>query len=295
MKCTACGMPLSPSRNNTNCPRCGTPFNVATKSPASQPGFEPGAWNGNAGAPTSVGAYPQARQWGQSGSSPSFQSPMVQTPAPQPGQMWAAGPNGTPRPGSQFPRQPAPGGPFRNTPVGFIVAGICVLMGGILLLVVFFLAMGQPGNNPTTAITNTPVSTHATSSPAVTPSPAVSPSPSATSFPGQQYISNAQMSSAQPSASQPVQPATTFKVNQTLYVAFNINSGGQGGEICLNWYLNGKSSFKYAFAVGARTTASYAQAIYGTPGSAYVELYWANNASCTNEVLAQHVDFTITA
>jgi len=273
MKCTACGLPLSPSRNNASCPRCGTPVNVG------------------------VSASPQDRQWGQSAPSPSFQPSMVQTPVSQPGQMWATGPNGMQRPGPQFPMQQPPRRPFRNTPVGFIIAGICVLTGGILLLVVFFLAMGQPGNTPTTANnTSTPVSTHAASSPAaVTPSPAVSPSPSTTSFPGQQYINNAQMSSVQPSASQPVQPATTFKVNQTLYVAFNINSGGQGGEICLNWYLNGKSSFTYKFAVGAHTTSSYAQAIYGTPGSAYVELYWANDASCTNEVLAQHVDFTITA
>ena len=268
MKCTACGLPLSPSRNNASCPRCGTPVNAG------------------------VGAVLQDRQWGQSSPSPVYQPPMAHVPTPQPGQMWAAGPQG---PGPRFPMQPSPKRPFRNTPVGFIVAGMCVISGGILLLLVFFLAMGQPGNTPTTTSTNTPTSTHAASSPAVTPSPVVSPSPSATNFPGQQYINNAQMSSTQPSASQPIQPATSFKVNQTLYVAFNINSGGQGGEICLKWYLNGKFAFPYKFAVGAHTTASYAQAIYGTPGPAYVELYWASSADCTNEVLAQHVDFTITA
>ncbi|GAC1566250.1 MAG: hypothetical protein NVS3B14_07210 [Ktedonobacteraceae bacterium] len=102
------------------------------------------------------------------------------------------------------------------------------------------------------------------------------------------------MSSALPSASQAAQPATTFKVNQKVYVLFNINSGGQSGAICLIWYLNGKASFNYAFAVGAHTTSSYAYASYGTPGPAYVELYWASDTSCTNPALARHVDFTVT-
>jgi hypothetical protein len=102
------------------------------------------------------------------------------------------------------------------------------------------------------------------------------------------------MSSVQPSASQPALPATTFKVHQTFYVVFNITSGGQAGAICMKWYLNGQFSFKYSFAVGAHTTASYGQATFDSPGSGYVELYWASSKACTDQVLAQHVDFTIT-
>ena len=267
MKCTACGLPLSPSRNNSSCPRCGTLVSV--------------------GAPTQDG------QWGQVQPSSAFQPPMAQAPAPQPGQMWAAGPNGMQGPGSFSPVQPAPGRPPRNSRIGFIVAGICVVTGGILLVLVYFLAMGQSGNTSTTGSTPTP--TAATSSPAVTPSPAGSPSPTATSFPGQQYINNGQMSSVQPSASQPAVPATTFKVQQTFYVVFNINSGGQAGAVCLMWYLNGKPAFNFSFAVGAHTTASYGQAMFASPGSGYVELYWASSKACTDQVLAQRVDFTITS
>jgi hypothetical protein len=285
MKCTACGLPLSPSRANASCPRCGTPVSAGIKSTG-----EPVGWDGNAGAPVSVGAPAQDGQWGQVRPSSAFQSPA--SPAPQPGQMWIAGPNGTPGPGSFSPRQPAPKRPPLNSRIGFIVAGICVFTGGALLVLVYFLAMGQSGDPSTTG--NTPTSTHATSSPAVTPSPAGSPSPTATSYPGQQYINNAQMSSVQPSASQPALPATSFKIHQTFYVVFNINSGGQAGAVCLVWYLNGQQAFHFSFAVGAHTTASYGQAMFDSPGSGYVELYWASSKACTDQVLAQHVDFTIT-
>jgi hypothetical protein len=163
-----------------------------------------------------------------------------------------------------------------------------------LLLLVFFLAMGQPGSGDTINNGNPPTVATTTKSPAVTPSPAGSPSPAATTYPGQQYITNAHMSSAKPSASQSVQPATSFKVNQTLYVVFNVSSVTQG-EVCMKWYLNGKFAFHYQFPIGAHATfTTYGQAIYSTPGPAYVELYWASDSSCANELLAQHVDFTIT-
>ncbi len=266
MKCTACGLPLSPSRTDGSCPRCGTPMSAG------------------------IGAPAQGRQWEQAAPSAAFQPPPSMAQASQPGQVWAAGPNGRQESGSFSPRQPAPKRPPRNSRIGFIVAGICVFTGGILLVLVYLLAMGQPGNSPITGSTPTT----ATSSPAVTPSPAGSPSPTATSYPGQQYINNGQMSTVQPSASQPALPATTFKVHQPLYVVFNINSGGQAGAVCMMWYLNGKSAFNFAFTVGAHTTASYGQATFDVPGSGYVELYWASSKACTDQVLAQHVEFTIT-
>ncbi len=102
------------------------------------------------------------------------------------------------------------------------------------------------------------------------------------------------MSSVQPSASQPAVPATTFKVHSTIYVDFNINTGGKAGAVCLKWYLNGQHSFDYAFPLGAHTTASYGEAMFDQTGSGYVELYWASSKACTDETLAQHVDFTIT-
>ncbi|HLX57823.1 MAG TPA: hypothetical protein VKR83_12425 [Ktedonobacteraceae bacterium] len=296
MKCVACGLPLSPSRNYMSCPRCGTAINSGRKSTASPISYDPPYRGGNSGAPLGVVAPPQNSQWGQNEPSPAYQPPMTQTPAPQPGQMWPPGSNiqqdFTPNvPQRPSPPQPPPTRRSHNPRAGYIIAGICVLAGAILLIFVYFMATG-PGNN-TTGNTGTPASTHA--APAVTPtSSASTPSPTATTYPGQQYINNAQMSSVQPSASQPAQPATTFKVNQQAYVAFDINTSGQSGAVCLIWYLNGKAVFNYAFAVGEHSTSSYAYATYGTPGTAYVELYWASSTSCSDQVLAQHVDFTIT-
>lgn len=286
MKCTACGLPLSPSRSHGGCPRCGTPVSIGIKSMGGSGSVEPVGWSGSAGA--------QDGQWGQNGPFSAFSSPMVQTPAPQSGQMWAGGPNGMQGPGSFSPVPPVPRRPPRNSRIGFLVAGICVFTGGILLVLVYFLAMGQSGNTSTTSGRTPTTTAAATSSPAITPSPAGSPSPTATSFPGQQYINSAQMSSTQPSASQPAAPATTFKVQQTFYVVFTIKSGGQAGAVCLSWYLNGKPAFNFSFAVGANTTASYGQAMFNSPGSGYVELYWASSKACTGQVLAQHVNFTIT-
>src|SRR5690349_9214358 len=185
MKCTACGLPISPTR--TSCPRCGTPAGAAAKS---------ASLNGNAAAPVSVGA-PQDGQWGQGQSFPhqAFQ-PQVVLP-PQPDQRWGAGANGMQGPGTFSPMPPAPRRPSRNPRVGFLIAGICVGTGGLLLLLVFFLAMSQAGSGDTATNGATPTVTAATKSPAVTPSPAGSSSPTATTYPGQQYITSAQMSSVQ--------------------------------------------------------------------------------------------------
>jgi len=97
-----------------------------------------------------------------------------------------------------------------------------------------------------------------------------------------------------PSASQRDVPATSVKVHQTVSVVFRTKIGGRAGAICMLWYLNGQSAFNYAFPVGAHTTASYGQAMFASPGSGYVELYWASSKACTGQVLAQHVNFTIT-
>lgn len=91
-------------------------------------------------------------------------------------------------------------------------------------------------------------------------------------------------------------PATTFKVNSTMYVTFQVHPNGQNGAVCLLWYLNGKEVTHYNFAVSKSASgARYSYAIYGETGAAYVELYWASDTSCANKVLAQHVDFTATS
>ena len=318
MKCSSCGLPLSPARVNANCPRCGAPPKTGSKSPGAVNPPRPALWEGNhASVPPGIGASLQDGQWGQGGQlSPSYNSMVAQAPvshldtsqAVQPGQLWlkaadagainqapTAGFSSEPTDlGAPFrpaaPRFPRPPQNNRKTRIGFLVAGLCIVSGALLLVFVYFMAIGA-GNNTSG---NSSGVTQTVPSPTRGASPTTAPSPTATTYPGSQYLSNAQTNSTPPSGSQPGQPATTFKVNQQFYLSFNVHTGGQNGEVCLIWYLNGKQAFTSKFALGANTRFSYAYVIYGSSGPAYVELYWASNASCANQVLAQRVNFTIT-
>ena len=69
MKCINCGLPLSPARNLSNCPRCGAALEVAQG--VGQQSFNQGGW-GNTGQ--------QQNPWGQE-ASPNFnQQPFNQQP-----------------------------------------------------------------------------------------------------------------------------------------------------------------------------------------------------------------------
>jgi hypothetical protein len=96
------------------------------------------------------------------------------------------------------------------------------------------------------------------------------------------------------SSLQPTQLATTFKTNQKIYVTFQLHPAGHNGAVCLLWYLNGQQITQYSFAISANSKLSYAYATYGGTGAAYVEIYWASTTQCTDQLLAQHVDFTVT-
>jgi len=118
--------------------------------------------------------------------------------------------------------------------------------------------------------------------------------PTSPSFPGQHYISNAQMaSSVYPMGARPLQESTIFRVNQKVYVTFQLHTGEQAGAVCFIWYLNGRSLFNYPLPVRPFQSASYSFAIYGNAGAGSVELYWASSIRCTDEVLAQRVGFTV--
>jgi hypothetical protein len=286
MKCTNCGLPLSPSRTPTNCPRCGTPLGSdqkATPAPVQHSSYNP-----------EVAQMPGYWQ----GEPPTFPSQAPQQPVP-PGQMWSQGPLSQPGLFQQtsLPRPPLARPPFytRNAKLGYIVAGLCIFTCALILVFIYFMASGSTGGNSnnTTASIPSPMPSPTT---AATPTATAAPSPTASVYPGQQYVDNAQMASAiDTSSSQPTQLTTTFKTNQKIYVAFQVHPAGQNGAVCLLWYLNGKQSTQYSFAVSANSKLSFAYAIYGEPGSAYVEIYWASTSQCTDQVLAQHVDFTVMA
>lgn len=301
MRCMNCGLPLSPERNLTNCPRCGAALNVLQGAPQQQQ-FEQAGW-GN------MGGMPQQNPWGQAASPGAYNTFPQQE---QPGQFGSgsarmAGFNGGM--GSGFQQTPPPRRPYTleksksNPRLLFVVAGLCVILGAVLLGVVAMIASSSRGSSPNTAQTSQ--NTTSTQQPSASPttsgaeaSPTVSDSPTATgtAYPGQQYIDGAQMATGvDKQTMQPQQPTTTFKVGSNMYVTFNLHPPSQGGAVCSYWYLNGNQVTSYASAAKPSSRASYTYAIYSNAGSAYVELYWASDKSCSDKVLAQHVDFTVTA
>jgi hypothetical protein len=181
--------------------------------------------------------------------------------------------------------------------LGFIVAGLCVISGGLILIFVYFMAAGLPASSITSASTLATATTnmHVSSPTAAAPSPTVVVSPTAGIYPGQQYIDNPQVANqVDIKTAQPLQTATTFKVNQKIYVTFGIHPNGKNGAVCLYWYLNTTNVTFYAFAVTTSASAGYSYAVYGGTGPAYVEIYWASTVSCSDRTLAQHVNFTVT-
>ena len=294
MRCTNCGLPLSPTSTSSNCPRCHIALVSEAKPIAAYPGFPP----------------------------------VAQIPLPQAGQMWRPDPTPSPLPTPEpmeaavrnisasdmrdartvgalpsgqgmMHSKPTPILPVQRGRVGnggFILAGLCVITGGLILVFVYFMASGLPSINTTSGSMETTKITGGTLPPAtIAPSPTILLSPSVEAFPGQQYIDNAQLASAiNTNTAQPIQTATTFKANQRIYVTFNIHPNGKSGAVCLFWYLNKNIITQYPFAVTAAANAGYSYATYGAAGVSYVEIYWASSTTCSDKILAQHVNFTVT-
>lgn len=297
--------------------QAGTPVQVQAPPPTLTP-VAPSSQNWNTGPQHNQLSFP----------------PVAQIPFPQPGQIWNSAstppptptPTAIPTPPPPTPRMFEPIGTNQSNPslpplhptgnlhtsvntfkqpragrvkknLGFIVATIFVATGALLLVLVYILALGLPMHNTLSALTGTP---QATRSILPTPTMAAStptalPTPTTSAFPGQQYIDSPQMASAiNFNTAQPIQTTTTFKVNQRIYVTFEIHPNGKSGAICLYWFLNNHTVTQYPFSVTAAARAAYSYAIYGGTGNGYVEIYWASTTACSDRILAQHVTFTVT-
>ncbi|HEU5374580.1 MAG TPA: hypothetical protein VFV38_04000 [Ktedonobacteraceae bacterium] len=295
MRCINCGLPISPARTPDNCPRCGFPLRVEQGAMQQQP--EQAGWSMG-------GAVPPQNPWGQ-GVSPAPYNPFTQqAPLNQVGTGLAGSglQNSPMSPRRPYPPPKKPG----NPKLWYSIAGLCVLLAGLLLVFVYVLGSGSSnapqatantGPHPATSQTSTPqASASPTASPdSASPTAEASPSATGTPYPAQQYIDGAQMAQGVDKTSmQPQQPTSSFKVGTNMYVVFQLHPPGQGGAVCSYWYLNGKQITSYPFKIHAFSHASYTYAIYNNAGPAYVELYWASDTNCSDKVLAQHVDFTVT-
>ena len=286
MRCTSCGLPLSPTHTPAECPRCGTPTGAA--SAASQPQYQQAFWE-PVRVVDAVGTSPSQYQWPPDGQS----APELSTPSQWSGQPY--------KPDySQVPPPQIPGAQStNNTKLGFIIAAMFILAGSMILIFVYFTVSGLPGggsSNSTSSNNSGNTSNAAMSTPTTAPTATAIPTQTATTFPGQQYIDNAQTSAGvDQNTLQPSQPTNTFKTGQNIYISFQVHPNGQAGAVCIIWYLNSKPVTNFSLPVSATSKHSYAYAIYGGAGPAYVELYWASSTQCTDKVLAQHVDFTVTS
>lgn len=318
-RCVNCGLPLQPERNQANCPRCGSPLN-AMQQEVPQQQFGQAGWS-------NMGGMPQQNPWGQTPAPQ--QNSWGQTPAPGPynqypqqNEGWQngtgmsgfngnglAGFNNDMGSGLQqtpfTPQRPTPPTKKKTSPA-MRVALVCFILSIVIVGFVGAVAIfnSNKGNSPT-ASSNTPQATAtSTTAPSASPTTAsatptgtanASPTASGTAYPGQQYITSAQMVASDPSKTPNQQPATSFVVNTNMYVTFTVNPPSSGGAVCSQWYLGGNQVTTYPQAIRAGSKSSYTWATYQSPGQAYVQLYWASDKSCSDEVLAQQVNFTVTA
>ena len=181
--------------------------------------------------------------------------------------------------------------------LGFVIAGLCVIAGGLLLVFVYFMGLSLPQTNSLSVTGITPAATHTVilSPTTAKATPTTMSSPAQGAFPGMQYISDPQMaSSVNTATAQPLRASTTFAINQKVYVTFTVHPNGSSGAVCLVWYLNNHVNAQYAFAVTPDVGAGYSYTIYGSAGSAYVQISWASTTACSGSLLAQQVSFTVT-
>ncbi len=175
--------------------------------------------------------------------------------------------------------KPEPRG--HSSDIGLIVAGLCVFTSALILIFVYFMAMGlsssTSGMDRGTSLT-------------------LIASPTATNLPGEQFIDGAQTaSSIDFKTAKATEPTSTFNVNQKIYVIFHLHSVEQAGAVCLLWYLNGRKISHAQFSVSTNSRReAYSYAIYKKSGTGLVDIYWASSTDCSDKLLAQQVNFNVT-
>jgi len=341
MRCTSCGLPLSPQR--THCPRCGKEAGVSGKQeekandPVGVPQFAfstPQESNNIfAGAETIQGppvpfAQQQinnqmpnpifyaagAEQFPNLPSQPLPEQDRTLLSNPEQSANWQSSsqpdqrnaPPSEIRPGSfqPFPnpaQRPAQAHSRPKMQPGFTIAGLCVVAGGFILMLVYIISLNLPpvaANNQATSTiaAHTPAAQNATPGglPAnVTPTASL-PTPTPTpDLPGKAYIDNAQMSSnVDLNTALASQATTTFTVNQKVFVTFMLHPPSSGA-VCLLWSIDQKQFSQFAFPVDAVSQHAYSFAFPRSAGQGQVNLYWASSTTCTDKQLAQTVNFTV--
>ena len=311
MRCSRCDMPLSPT--GTSCSRCGTAVADKTKGQDNSPFVSVSAQSNyrqssffadsTSFVGTPVDIAPAQQYWGQNVQQTPFATTLVPpiTPLAAPLLQESQTPPQIPDIQSFSSMPPLLTSRHRASGIGFGLAGLCIGIACLLLLFVYIMAQSLPqfsSTTPTHLMGGASLVTQST--PAVNSSPTTVPTVSATpTYPGQQYVANAQTASAvNATTAQTIIPAATFRVGQKIYITFDVHPNGQKGAICLLWFINDTQFTSYPFAINTTyTTSAYSYAATGNVGAGYIEIYWENAPSCTdpNKILSDHIDFTVTA
>ncbi len=311
MRCSRCDMPLSPAK--TSCPRCGTAvasgsFKEQGERPFAfvQASAYQGQQNNSSVIGTAVDVAPAQYNWVPQAKSvleTPFATVLPSPQTPLTSRLEDAQAATHIQDAQAFSTlSPLPKADNRSAGMGFGLAGLCTVLACLLLLFVYVIAQTLPppdgssstrlANKSSLVAQNTPMID--LSSTATTP--AVSPT---ATYPGQQYIANAQTATAiNVVTAQPTLPTSTFTVGQKIYITFDVHPNGHTGAICLLWFINATQFASYPFALNTtNTTSAYSYAATRNAGPGYVEIYWENAPSCIdpNKVLSDHIDFTVTA
>ena len=305
MNCTSCGSNLPTGA--TSCPLCGnpTPYNVSPPSGSYDPTVAASPY-GTPPPPSGIPSYNNPTAYG----TPPYGASNLPNP-PDPYGNQASNPYG----GSQSYAPPPP--PVQQpvyTPGQFgsqmqgpqqkpksklpLILGI---VGGVVLLLcigacALFYTIGK--NNTSTTTTGTATTTTDT-----TPAPTTGTTP-ATGTTGPSgltvdpaaaaIITNVKSSSSIDSNYHPTNPTSTFNVNQTVYVTFNLHLQ-QKGYAQVKWYVDGTFGKDKILSLQDTTyTDAYFSETYLRAAKGAAEVYWCTQSDCSDAKLAAVVNFTVT-
>lgn len=287
MRCTQCGLPLSPKRNN--CPRCGTPVNTSNPAKAEFPPH-----------PTSAPAPQMPFEVGQ-GMPPSESTQQVAFPTSGPTSQPVSNitNNLADRPGQPLAHKPylSTQDPSKTIRIGLTSAGLCIIVGSLLLAFVYLVGQGVSPAGETTTPNNTHttlrVDQTATATHHITPTPPpLTPTPT---LPGQGLLDTSVLASVfNEQTGQIIQQATSFQIYQKIYVVLSLHSGSNSHAICLNWYLNDQSVNKFAFEANPISSYHYySYTTMSTPGNGHVDVSLASTTACADAIMAKILNFTV--
>ena len=256
MQCSSCGAHLAPEA--TTCPRCGrpTPYNTAVP----------------------VGAYDQAVVAPPVGLSPPPEPPptVYGSPSSGPAYPYGTSPYATP-----------PAAPYQVPPVSPLPDGaskrrrrLIALIVGVVALVLVLSGVG---------VLLVPGWLHPLPPPGPSGSPIV---PAATAI-----VTNVQVASAVDSNYHPTQLTNTVAVGETLYITFDLHLNGQTGYVQAEFYRDREfivQTDALMVTPGVLNAAVYGSFPEAIPNGT-AELYWCQQADCSDRQLVAVVHFTIAA